>query len=356
MNSEHFAIRLKSARIMNGFSLQDLADKLNDMHVTISRQALHKYEKGEIKPDSEMMGYLCNALGIRPDYFYQSVVELGKVEFRKLKEFSAKEKSMIEEQTKDILSRYFEIEGILGIENTFDNPIKDIQINTLDDVEKASTLLREKWKLGTDALFNIVELLEDNGIRIIEIDEDPAFSGMQTWAYGNIPVIVLNKNKEIPLDRKRFTAIHELGHLLLKDINHLPEKDKERFCHYFAGAMLFPEEVVKSEIGGNRNRLLIHELGVIKQQYGISIQAIVYRLRDLGYVSENYLKQFMFMMNQLGIRIQEPSKYDYQGVEKSNRFDQLIFRALGENLITMSKAASLKNQKLADFRAENMLI
>ncbi len=267
-----------------------------------------------------------------------------------------KEKSKIEEQTKDILSRYLEIEEILGIENIFNNPIKDIPIHTLADVEKASVELREKWKLGTDALFNTVELLEDKGIKILEIDEDPAFSGMQTWAYGNIPVIVLNKNKNVPLDRKRFTAMHELGHLLLSGINEFPEKEKERFCHYFAGAMLFSSEAVKSEIGGKRNRLLIHELGVIKQQYGISIQAIVYRLRDLEFVSENYLKQFIFMMNQLGIRIQEPSNYDYQGVEKSNRFDQLIFRALGENLITISKAASLKNQKLAEFRASTMLI
>ncbi len=76
MNSEHFAARFKSARIMNGFSLQDLADKLDEMNIAISRQALHKYEKGEVSPDSEMMGHLCDALGVRPDYFHQSIVEL----------------------------------------------------------------------------------------------------------------------------------------------------------------------------------------------------------------------------------------------------------------------------------------
>ena len=48
-----FAERMKSARMMNGLSLQDLSDKLGNK---ITRQALHKYEKGDVLPDSEMMG------------------------------------------------------------------------------------------------------------------------------------------------------------------------------------------------------------------------------------------------------------------------------------------------------------
>jgi hypothetical protein len=34
----------------------------------------------------------------------------------------------------------------------------------------------------------------------------------------------------------------------------------------------------------------------------------------------------------------------------------LLFRALGEELISMSKAASLNNQKLAEFREKNLMI
>jgi transcriptional regulator with XRE-family HTH domain len=60
-----FAERLKSARVMAGLSLQDLAEKLQN---GVTRQALHKYEKGEFMPDSEMLGRLCDALGVRLDY------------------------------------------------------------------------------------------------------------------------------------------------------------------------------------------------------------------------------------------------------------------------------------------------
>ena len=84
-----FAERFKSARVLNGLSLQDLADKLENK---VSRQALHKYEKGEVIPDSEMINLLCTALNVRPDFFFrETVVELSEIEFRKLKKLPAKE-------------------------------------------------------------------------------------------------------------------------------------------------------------------------------------------------------------------------------------------------------------------------
>ena len=53
-------------------------------------------------------------------------------------------------------------------------------------------------------------------------------------------------------------------------------------------------------------------------------------------------------------KVDEPVGYD--GIEESNRFDQLIYRALAEDQISISKAASLKNQKLAEFRNETLLV
>ncbi|MEI9809525.1 MAG: helix-turn-helix transcriptional regulator [Bacteroidota bacterium] len=44
-----FSERFRSARSLSGLSLQDLAVKLGNK---VSRQALHKYEKGAVIPDS----------------------------------------------------------------------------------------------------------------------------------------------------------------------------------------------------------------------------------------------------------------------------------------------------------------
>jgi Zn-dependent peptidase ImmA (M78 family)/DNA-binding XRE family transcriptional regulator len=348
---KYFAERLRSARRMNGMSLQDLADKIENR---VTKQALSKYEQGQVIPDSEMIGILSEALGVRPDYFHSVAVEFGEIEFRKLKNYPAKERSRIEEVAKDELSRYIELEEILGIETKFDNPLKDIPINNQDDIEKAAEELRTHWSVGFDAISNVIELLEDHHIKVLELESTQEFDGFSTWVNNmTIPLIVINKTKlkDTP-DRKRFTTLHELAHLLL-NVNHLPEKEKEKLCHSFAAAMLIPRETLKKELGGKRSKLSFNELAALKQQYGISMQALVYRAKDLNLISENYLKQFYVVFNQLGYRVTEP--VPYEGFEHSNRFSQLLFRALAENFISMSKAASLKNQKLAEFRKENLV-
>ena len=347
-----FADRFKSARLLNGLSLQDLANALDNK---VTRQALHRYEKGEVTPDSEMVNLLSEALKVRPDYFFRDTkVEIGVIEYRKINRLSAKEEAKVVEQTREYLSRYLELEEILGLSNKFINHLSEYKnITTYEEVNEAANHLRKEWELGTDPIFNIVELLEDKHIKVVKIDADLDFDGLQTWVNGTIPVVAYNVRKLEKNDRIRFTLLHELGHLLLS-FGDITEHQKETLCHQFAGAMLLPEETLKEELGSFRNRLFIPELGNIKKQYGISLQAIVMRAKVCGIINENYTKQFFFMIKQMNWKIDEPIQYE--GVEESNRFDQLIYRALAEEQISMSKAASLKNQKLAEFRNETLLV
>jgi len=347
-----FAERFKSARLMNGFSLQDLSDKLKNR---ITRQALHKYEKGEVIPDSEMMNLLCEALQVRPDYFTrETMVNLGTINFRKLERFATKEQVSIIEKTREVLSRYLELEEILGLKKTFENPVSSVNISVPEDIELFADEIRKSWNLGIDPIANVAELLEDKNIKVIELEAKDSFDGLQTWVNGKeVPVIVLNVGKLKSNDRKRFTAFHELGHLLLP-LEGMDEKLAERYCHRFAGAMLFPKDAAIKELGAKRSKISIQELGLIKEQYGISIQALIYRMGDLEIISESYKKYYYQYINQMGWKVDEP--YQYKGKETSNRFDQLIYRALSEDIISMSKAASLKNMKLAEFRSQSLMV
>lgn len=349
---DQFAERLKSARVMAGLSLQDLADKLQNR---VSRQALHKYEKGEFMPDSEVLGLLCDALGVRPDYFYRrNEVKMGEISFRKRQNFPVKDRKGLEERAKDVLARYLELEEILGIPAAFSLTFQHDRVESNEQVEEVARKLREEWELGNDPIFNLVELLEDHKIKVIEIEWADTFDGLSAWANDRtIPVIVLNTSSIKSMDRKRFTALHELGHLLLNLEGHT-ERSKEKFCNYFAAAMLLPKDTLIKETGKSRSKLLLPELGAIKKQYGISMQAIAYRMKDLGIITESYFKQFMFFIDQAGYKIEEP--FAYEGQEESRRFIQLLFRALGEELISMSKAASLNNQKLSEFREKNLIV
>ncbi|MEX2464181.1 MAG: XRE family transcriptional regulator [Balneolaceae bacterium] len=349
---EAISNRIKHARLMRGLSLQALSDKMDNK---VSKQALHKYEKSTVEPDLDMVQDIAEALDLKPDYFYREVsVEIKDIAFRKLTSLTKKEQNRIIETVRDYLSRYLELEQIIGKQPSVKNPLKGFNINSKEDVEKAAQTLREVWILGTVPLYNILELLEDHGIKVIELEGDDSIEGFSTWVNESIPVIGLNSKKRESLDRYRFTVLHELAHLLL-DLEKFSSKEQEKLCYYFSGAMLLPLSSIEHELGLKRKKISLEELKAIKKQYGISMQAIVYRLRELKIISEATYRNFSQFMVKSGHRQDESGLAVYNGEEEALRFDQLLGHALAEQFITVSKAAALKNQRITQFRKEFLL-
>jgi Zn-dependent peptidase ImmA (M78 family) len=209
-------------------------------------------------------------------------------------------------------------------------------------------LVRQSYQLGNGPIFNIIEMLEERGIRVIELELDEGFNGMSAMIDDRVPVIVLNRFFDHKLDRKRFTALHELAHLLLRFDPELEEKQQERLCDAFAGAMLLPGEQVRTMLGNHRSALIWNELVLIKELYGISIRAILYRARKYDIITDYDLTSKMAELSRFYGRKSEPGLY--KGSEKVVRFRQLLLRGIAEAVITESKAAELDGKKLAEFR------
>ncbi len=340
---EIFAKRLKAARLLAGLSQDKLVDAIDHM---VSKNAIAKYERAEMMPNSQVLIALAKALSVKSDYFFRPfTVEIGQVEFRKKSKLGARKIKVLQQLASDQIEKYLEIESLLDISSKFDNPIGHLLISKGEDVEKAVNTLLESWKIGVNALPNVIELLEDKEIKVIEIDADHAFDGLSGWANGEVPVIVLNKN--YPIERKRFTALHELGHLLMQVKKNLSPKEMEKLCHRFAGAMLMPKETFLTELGEHRSSFSLPELIAIKENYGLSVQAIMARARDLGVINDSTYIRFRKFVNH---NRQEAGWGKYLGKEQSDRFMQLIHRAASEEIISMSKAANLAGKKLAEFR------
>lgn len=63
-----FSQRLKSARLINGLSMDSLCEKMN--HI-VSKQSISKYEKGIMMPDSTILIALSKALNVSVDFFFR---------------------------------------------------------------------------------------------------------------------------------------------------------------------------------------------------------------------------------------------------------------------------------------------
>ena len=332
--------RIKRARIKSGLSLEALAQKAGNV---VTKQAISQYEKGQKNPSSAVLIALAKALGVGVEYFFRDVeVKVGEVDFRKHSAFGKKKQEIIKEKVREYLERYIQIEQILEIEEPFINPVEDEKINTYDDIENIAQKLRDEWKLGIDPLFNIVEMLELKNIKVLLLHEDKKFNGLCGHANDDKdhPFIVLNSTHALSDDRRRFTALHELGHMLLP----AHELDEERASDRFAGAFLFPKESVFKEFGEKRTKLSVEELKHIKQKYGISIAATIYRLNQLGIISDAMTKRFW-----IANRTEKfDEKIPFQRVERVSRFENLLAHAYSEQLISLSKLAELSGLSVDD--------
>jgi len=328
-----FGNRLKLARKMAGFSLQELADALENR---ITKQSLNKYEMGLMNPSGEMLVAISNTLKVKPDYFMKrNQVELGEILFRKKASLSKKNEESVIEKVRDYVERYLEIENIVGIKTEFKNPLKNLVVATKKDVELAAIKLRKEWDLGTDPIPNIIEMLELKGIKLLLIDDVEEIDGLAVFTSSGIPVVVVNTRNK-PIERIRFTIIHELAPLLLnfeKQIAADP-KEVEIFCHLFSSCFLIPSEMLTKLIGSaKRNYIQINELISIKEYYGISLRAIVHRLKELEIIVPSYYERWMVYMSKTYGAKNEPG--EYKGEEKSRNFDLLVNRALAEELISL---------------------
>ena len=346
---ESFAKRLKSARTMAGLSQDQLVDHMDGL---ISKNSISKYERGLMMPESKVLIALARALNVKTDYFFRSFsVEISNIEFRKKNKLGQKRIDSIKEQAMDVIERYIELEQFLDIKSDFINPIADHVIRNGDDVERAVETLLKDWNCGINALPNVIELLEDKEIKVIEIDAPEEFDGFSGWADSKYPIVVINQSYSV--ERKRLTALHELGHLVLNFHDSVQQKEIEKLCFRFAGAMLMPEETFKMELGKNRSFIPLPELIMIKETYGLSIQAIMARARDLDIITKH---AFVDFRKRISRNRSEEGLGEYYGKERSSRFFQLLYRAAAEEIISMSKAANLANQKLAAFRKDFMAI
>lgn len=325
--------RIEQARKANRMSLRSLAKKAE-----ISAMAISKYERGLDMPSSGVLLRLAQALDVSIDFLFRPhTVSVQLKMYRKHAALGVKEQEAIQMRIQEWLERCLEVESFFPDERrVVDPPVRSIQ--AIEQAEDIALELREDWKLGLDPIENLTQVLEDQGIKVGLVSGFEHFDSCTFMADG-IPVIV--SKAELPGDRQRFNLGHELGHLILKVEEGL---DPESACHRFVGALLVPAQAARFELGFRRTTLDMNELYLLKHKYGMSMQAWIYRAKDLGIISENAAAKLFHRFRANGWHRQEPG--EALPGEKPLRMKRLIYRALAEDLISRSKAQELLGEPL----------
>ena len=346
-----FGIRLCSARKMAGMSLQKLADALGNV---VTKQSLNKYEQGKMRPDSNLLIKLSDVLGVPVDYFFAEqniAVELQNPDYRKhSSRISATQKAVIEEKSKNQLEKIIELEALLNLDEKHDYFVFEREITTPDDAVRAANKLREEWDLGYDPIPDVIAMLEDKGYKVIEIGAPNNFDGLSA-EFGGSKVIVLNSSLYMGNNcRKRFTALHELAHHSLRFPGGMERRTREKLCHVFASAVLYPSEMAEKELHFERFHFYENELILIKERWGISISAIFQIALRLEIISDFVFKNLNINYRSLGYHKENKEPGRFLSQEKPIRFLRLVYFALGKGLISTNEAAYFTGVSAWEFR------
>ena len=328
-----FSKNLKFYRLSKQMSKKELADKAN-----VTSMAITNYEKGDRKPSMEIIQALAAALEVRVSDFLQvrnENITFKHCEFRKDSSLSNTQQEYIRESAEEYFSRFMTVVELLGGEVLPDAPACHV-IQLSQDPEKNAAVLRAHLSFAADGpIENLIDKLENKGILVYECDIDnDKFSGMNGFVNGR-PFIIINT--KMNAERNRSTIVHELAHLMFKWPANMGENEIEKMATAIGGAFLFPAADARRELGIHRSAVT-RDMVPIAMEYGISVMLLVKRAEISHIITASAAKDFYIKASKAGWRKNEPSRIKK---EKTTLFEQLIYRAVNEDEISVQRGAEL---------------
>ncbi len=293
-------------------------------------------------PGTRVLVALANALDVPVDYLLAGDdIHIEGVEFGETTAAACLAQARIEVALLRDLERYLTVEELLGLPTVRWDPPQSAPHPVVGGAlaaDCAAESLRRDWELGLGPIPNVVDLLEERGIKVVMVDVDEIHSmtiNVRRRGGPATPAMVVRAS--LAGEQQRLGLVRELGLLVLN----APDKDKGRAASQFTSAFLMPAERLFAQVGRHRTFIGLGELVDLKALFGVSAQAIATRCKDLGIIGRATYASLMNDFRQRGWcnpPFDEPARL---GAEKSNRFERLCFRALAEDVISESKAAEL---------------
>jgi len=325
--------------------MQALAERMTP---SVSAQAISKYEADRMMPSSAVLVGLGKTLDVSLDFLVGGQVEtLESVEWRKNPTASAQDRAMAEALVIERLEDYLAIEVILDSHPSPPsfNALRVDRIADEQAIDAQAHAVRREWKLGIAPIPSMTALLEDKGLKVIEADLPERVNGLACHVEraDGPPAEVIVVSRRTNVERKRFNFAHELAHRLITATGD-PGMNKERVMDRFAGAFLIPREHLEEEAGRNRHGMTWIEIMRLKRTYGVSAAAMLVRLGQVGILSKTAV-EYGFKTYARGWRREEPEPIGpgegFAAFEKPRRFERLVWRALGEKMVSPVRAARM---------------
>lgn len=346
-HQETFARRLRMLRHARGMTLEQVAAASGGL---VTKQAVSKYERGLMLPSPRVATGLAEGLGVRvADLMNPPSIAVEVLAFRRLSCLPAKEQERVEGLVSEMLERRVKLQEASGQQSLGADTALNFQPSSVEVCEQIAGEVRESWSLGTDPISSVTDVLEERHVHVLEIDTARELDGLAAVACdasGVQRAAAVVCRRGLPGERQRLSLAHELGHLVMESA---PGVDEEKAAFRFGGAFLAPEELVRRDVGAARRQVSLAELMLLKRRYGMSMQALVYRLRDLGIIAPTQAAALWRQINARGWKKHEPGELEPEHPQWARR---AALRAVAEGALTVAEAEYLLGSRLEELRSK----
>ncbi|MBL7491519.1 ImmA/IrrE family metallo-endopeptidase [Frankia sp. AgB1.9] len=281
--------RLTQARHLAGMTKRRLADELG-----VTPAAVSQYEMGTNRPRPDLLPRLAEVLDVplaffltRPPYVR---LDSSAAHFRSLRNTRSYQRAKAIALTEQVWELAYALEKRVRL------PSVDLPGFTGGEVHPGTELptdpaaaaqaLRAAWGLGTGPITHLVRRLEAHGIVVHTSQRDDDMRSVDAFSTPRLPrpVIVLTPNRTDDVYNHRFSAAHELGHLVVHGEATPGDITQEREADAFAAEFLTPRESILPELPARAD---LHRLSQLRSAWGVSVKSLVYRCRELGLLSDS---------------------------------------------------------------------
>ncbi len=293
--------RLTQARRLVGMTKKAVADILG-----VSSVAVGQWEAGTHPPRPDHVGGLSDSLGVSAAFFAAgrpyARLESSAAHFRSLRKTPAIQRAKAIAFTEQVWELVFALEKRVQL------PAVDLPGFSAGEVNKddmptapaeAAQELRRRWSLGTGRIPQLVRTMERHGIVVtLTPFAGSATKNVDAFSTSHLPrpVVVLTPDRANDVYRHRFTAAHELGHLLLHPDAAPGDPLQEREADAFAAELLTPAAVIAPLLP---TRMDLHLLDRLSKEWGVAVESLIYRCREVGAISEPAYRRAFQRLNQL---------------------------------------------------------
>lgn len=202
------------------------------------------------------------------------------------------------------------------------------------DIETIATMVRRSWMMPAGPVQDLTSWIERAGCFVIHTDlPDAAMDGVTLRTPDIPPCIFLNRHA--PADRMRLSLAHEFAHLVM---HRIPTVSMEDEANAFAGAFLAPAKDIAPYFV--RRRIDLPLLASLKPEWRMSMAALLYRAKELGYVDRNQERYLWQKFSMHKIRMREPAELDFPA-ERPALMPKLISLHLEQLGYSVAELASM---------------